>query len=555
MRKLSILPLFVFLFLYILPLGVRPLNIPDETRYAEISREMIETGDFVVPRLVGLRYFEKPVMGYWLNAAAMKVFGENNFSVRFASACSVGLSALMLFFLARRFAGGYFAGIVSSMIFLTCFEVFGIGVYSVLDSMFAFFIIAAMICFYFACSDLNTDRTRQKNLFLIFCGVFVGFAFLTKGFLAVVLPVIIIAPFLIWERRWKDLFTVPWIPLAAAALVIMPWAVMVHLREPDFWNYFFWEEHIRRFSADDAQHIAPFYYYLLFFPAAAVPWTFFAPSIFQGLRKKKKENPLFKFAICWFVFPFLFFSISKGKLLTYILPCFVPFALLAAAGLLNCLHVEIGKKADMPLPKSFKGGAFVAAGFFGIVAVVLAIMQTTDVFNFRPFTQSWKSWLGITACFASVVFYLRAAYSNNDGRKQIVFIALAPILFMFAAHFLYPDVVIYKKSPGAFLMKHSEKIRPDTILVSDYSPIKAVCWYYKRTDVFLMGSTGELTYGVQYPDSAKRLLDLDKLNELISKNPGNLVFVARMNNFEKWESDLPKPVFADVNGKFVFAMF
>ncbi len=554
MRKWRVFPVFVFLFLYILPLGVRPLVIPDETRYAEIAREMIETKDFVVPRIDGFRYFEKPVMGYWLNAASLAAFGENEFAVRFASAVSVGLSALLLFFLARRFTGGDFAGIVSSMIFLTCFEVFGVGIVSVLDSMFAFFITASMICFYYAASNLNTDRPQQKNLLLMCCGVLVGVAFLTKGFLAFVLPVIIIAPFLIWEKRWKDLFTVPWIPLAAAVIVILPWAVMVHLRAPDFWNYFFWEEHVRRFAAEDAQHKAPFYYYLLFFPAVAIPWTFQAPSAIIGIMKKKLENPIFKFAICWFVFPFLFFSVAKGKLLTYILPCFVPFALMAAAGLLNALNLQSGQTTALPPPKSFKAGGFAGALFFGLLAVVLTIMQTSDVFHYRPFTQPWKYWVCLAVCLISMIIYLRAGVAR-DGRRQIMLFAMAPVIFMFAVHFAYPDTAILKKSPGAFLMKYSEKIRPDTIIVSDYSPLKAVCWYYKRSDVYLMGNSGELNYGAQYPDSEKRWLNLEGLSNLIHENPGNLVFVARKGNFEIWQRALPKPVFEDDNGEFLFAMY
>ena len=72
-----------FLGLYIIPLGIRPLAIPDEVRYAEIPREMVDSNDWIVPRLNGLLYFEKPVMGYWLNGLAMKLFGENEFSVRF----------------------------------------------------------------------------------------------------------------------------------------------------------------------------------------------------------------------------------------------------------------------------------------------------------------------------------------------------------------------------------------------------------------------------------------------------------------------------------------
>ncbi len=85
-KQNAILLAAIFLFLYLLPLGTRDLLVPDETRYAEIPREMITSGDWVAPHLNGLRYFEKPPLGYWINAGAILLFGENNFAVRLPSA-------------------------------------------------------------------------------------------------------------------------------------------------------------------------------------------------------------------------------------------------------------------------------------------------------------------------------------------------------------------------------------------------------------------------------------------------------------------------------------
>lgn len=106
---------------------------PDETRYAEIPREMIVSGDWVVPHLNGLRYFEKPVFGYWLHAGSQMLFGENSFAVRLPSALAVGLSALFIFILLYRMELGFadkkkgLVGGLSVLIFLTCVEVFGVG--------------------------------------------------------------------------------------------------------------------------------------------------------------------------------------------------------------------------------------------------------------------------------------------------------------------------------------------------------------------------------------------------------------------------------------------
>ena len=242
----------LFLLLYLAPLGLRPIIIPDESRYAEIPREMIASGDWIVPHLNGLRYFEKPVLGYWINAASMLLFGENAFAIRFPSALAAGLSSLMLFFMVRRFVGRYSIGMLAAAVFLTCLEVLGVGTFSVLDTMLALFITGMMATSFFAHME---EMPRKKRALLAFSGVFCGLAFLTKGFIAVVMPLAVVVPFMVWERRGSDLFQTCWIPVVAAVLVSLPWAVMIHIREPDFWRFFFWNEHIRRFMAGNAQHM------------------------------------------------------------------------------------------------------------------------------------------------------------------------------------------------------------------------------------------------------------------------------------------------------------
>ncbi|MDZ7696997.1 MAG: glycosyltransferase family 39 protein [Deltaproteobacteria bacterium] len=109
------------------PLGMRPMTVPDESRYSEIPREMIASGDWVVPRLNGVRYFEKPVLGYWVNALSIRLFGQNRFAVRLPAALATGLTALMAFFLVRRFAEDHVAPLLAAAAYLTCLLVFALG--------------------------------------------------------------------------------------------------------------------------------------------------------------------------------------------------------------------------------------------------------------------------------------------------------------------------------------------------------------------------------------------------------------------------------------------
>jgi len=536
----------LFCLLYIVPLGVRPLIVPDESRYAEIPREMISSGDWVVPHLNGVRYFEKPVLGYWLNAASIMLFGENALAIRLPSALAVGISALMLFMLFQRFAGGYSAGIVAATVFLMCLEVFAVGTFSVLDSAVSMFVTAAMIAFFFAYME---DRTVKKMGLLVLMGVLCGLAFLTKGFIGLAVPVVAIVPFLIWERRWKELFTMPWVPIIAAILVAVPWAVMIHLREPDFWNYFFWTEHVERFMSDHPQHPRPFWFFIPMLAGGALPWTVLFPAVIAGVGSTRLSSSMIRFAICWLLFPFLFFSFSHGKLGTYILPCFPPLVILTAIGLLD--YFEGGKK------RAFILGARILAILAGILAVALVVSQVVNFMGLRAYGPS-ETWKWIIGAAGLMVWSGLLGYSARllNFKKQLFLYAAAPVLFMFSAHFIMPDLSRQRKAPGEFLLNHAKRIRPDTVLVANgLEP--AVCWFYKRDDVYLIGKGGELSYGLSYDDSGHRLLTAGQLKKLIENTHGEkeVVLITDTKHYSCYRALLPKPIFEDMDGRFVFAEF
>ena len=148
----------------------------------------------------------------------LTVFGENAFALRLPSALSVGLSALMIFLLVRRFSGRETAALLAPAIFLTCPLVLAMGHITVLDSLLSMLLTGAMVCFFF--SHMAENR-RRKNLYLVFMGIFCGMAFLTKGFLAFAVPVLAVVPFLLWEGRFKEIIKVPWIPMLTAFLIVL----------------------------------------------------------------------------------------------------------------------------------------------------------------------------------------------------------------------------------------------------------------------------------------------------------------------------------------------
>jgi 4-amino-4-deoxy-L-arabinose transferase len=542
----TFLVLSVFLILYILPLGVRDLMVPDETRYAEIPREMIADGDWVVPHLDGVKYFEKPVMGYWIHAIAMLIVGQNNFAVRLPSGASVGLSALLIFLLAgwaerrkEETAGAVPA--LAALVFLTCFEVFGVGNTAVLDNLFAFFLTATVAAFFLA-SEASPGTIREKG-YLVLAGVACGCAFLTKGFLAIALPVLVLTAYLLWQRRYKDLWRMSWLPLLTAALVALPWSVAIHLREPDFWHFFFWNEHVRRFLADTAQHREPFWFFFIAAPGMFMPWTFLIPAAVAGsggpLADGGRQGRLMRLSVCWLVLYFLFFSISKGKLLTYILPCFPPFAIIMAMGLSRALH----KKRQTLLQWGIAAGG----GFFALILLALAYVQIFGYQGFRPFVRPWKALMAINGIFFVVLFCVSALKRRPDVKKMFVY-GLSPLFLFFSANFIIPDQTIAAKFPGRLLEGFRQTITPDTVIVSDEETVRAVCWYFRCSNVRVLGNTGELYYGLERKDSPDLLLALDAMPRLIAHHRGKVILVVRSKNIDKWKNRLPPPTFKKNSG-------
>lgn len=545
----ALLLLSFYALAYLIPLGARDLFVPDETRYAEVPREMIASGNWAVPHLDGVRYFEKPALGYWVHAGSLMLFGENNFAVRFPSALAVGLSALLVFLVLKKTRWGQedglsqFAPIAATLIFLSSFEVFGVGNTAVLDNLFSFFLTACIVFFYWATEA--TPRSARERWFLILAGLLCGLAFLTKGFLAFVVPILSLVPYLLWQRRYTDLLRMSWLPIGVALIVSLPWALVIHLKEPDFWNFFFWNEHVRRFAAHNAQHKESIWFFLLAAPGLVFPWTFLIPAAGAGIKQLWRERPecsnLLKFCLCWLLVPFFFFSLSNGKLLTYILPCFPPFALLMGLGLMHLLR-------NNGQSRLFRVGLVINGLLFALLLIAFIALQIFGFHNFSPYSQSWK----VIMIVNSLLFFLLFCFWSYQGKSapvKITFAGLALFFVYFLAHYALPDRTVEVKCPGPLLERHKSFIAPDDVVISDDDSIRAVCWYLQRNDVYNLGSAGELAYGFGYPDGAAKRIDLNAAVELIKKHRGKTVLFTRVRTFACWRDALPPPLAQEQNGE------
>ena len=534
----------LYLFLYILPLQTRPLFIQDETRYAEVPREMVAGGDWVVPRINGLRYFEKPVMGYWLTATSLVLFGENNFAVRFPSALATGLTALLLFLFCLHFhKENASLSFLAPLVFLTSLGVATIGTFAVLDTPLTLFLTATLVSFFLATEEAPGSSWEKRFLFA--AGVFAGCAFLIKGFLAFAVPVLAVAPYLALQKRWRDLLRMLWLPLAGAILVSLPWAILILLREPNFWHYFFWNEHVRRFLADSAQHAQPFWFFSAVLPGMFMPWILLLPaSVYGAYRLSLPDGPqrrLIIYSLCWFLFPFLFFSASSGKLITYILPCFPPLSILFAHGLTWWLSEETTEK------KYLQGGIGALFVFAVLGLLSLAGLQLFGPDHLQLFQRSWK-WLLLSGGLAAMLLLLLVAWRSNRARDKVSCFAISFTILLFTAHFTIPALTLNMKAPGLLISRHASNITPDTVILSGEEVVRAVCWYLKRDDIYLVERAGELQYGLDYPDSSHRKLNPVQAGILIQKHKGKTILIAGHDEYSRWQPFLPPPVSVYASG-------
>nr|WP_024643440.1 lipid IV(A) 4-amino-4-deoxy-L-arabinosyltransferase [Pseudomonas syringae] len=491
--------LLAFALAYLLPLGSHGLWIPDETRYAQISQEMLHSGNWTTPHFMGLRYFEKPAAGYWLIAVGQAVFGENLFGVRIASALCTGLSATLAYLLAAKMWNDPRKSFASALLFMSFGFVAGQAGYSNLDPQFTLWTNLSMVAFWYAVHSVGRTRLIAWAL----TGVACGMGFMTKGFLAWVLPVIIVLPYMLWQKRFTELLKFGPLAVGIAIAISLPWALAVHLQEPDYWRYFFWHEHIRRFAGDNAQHAEPWWFYLPLLVVACLPWTLLLPATFKQVWQQKRR-PDTAFLSLWLWVPLIFLSLSKGKLPTYLLPCLLPLALLMADalverlrqrrvtalrvnGLVNALAALIGLGVLLYL--QLKKPVYEDESTHLLLAVVLLVGWTLS---------------NALQCMRPLTLWAMPAAGSW------LLIALLPAAL--------PNDVVYNKTPDPFIVRHQAELSASTHLLSnDLGTASALSWRLGRRDIALFNTWGELEYGLRYPDVQGREVHMQDIDAWITQ--------------------------------------
>ena len=314
--------------------ALRPLAVPDEGRYGEVGRWMLQSGDWLTPRLNGIPFFHKPPYLYWLEAISLAGFGVNELALRLVPALHVGLMLVALYLSARAGGGELLARRAAIMLGSSLAFLLG-GQYINHDMLVATWIGVAIWCFAFAFMAGDKPDATLARFGFVACAL----GMLSKGLIGIALPGMVLLVWLLWTRQLRKILYLPWLSgLALFAGIALPWFVVAQQKYPQLFNYMFIGQQFNRYTAATYNNPQPWWFYLAAVGLLLFPWVFFAVN---PLGRKVQAQPSAVpslgqswLSLCWIWAGVIiaFFSVPHSKLIGYVLPVMPALALLSAQG-------------------------------------------------------------------------------------------------------------------------------------------------------------------------------------------------------------------------------
>jgi 4-amino-4-deoxy-L-arabinose transferase-like glycosyltransferase len=428
--------------LYLYGTGRVPLIGPDEPRYAQIAREMLDRGDPVTPTLGGRPWFEKPSLLYWMMMASFTAFGVSEWAARLGPALSGLLTALLVYLTGRRVERkcerkeeasglGLWSGVAllssAGMIIFSRGASFDVVVTMTLAAALSSFMMAEL-----------ADSEAQRRLWLAAFYAAVGVSLLAKGLIGIVIPAGVVGAYYLVrrERPAKSfLYSLLWgVPLALLAAAT--WYGPVTLRHGwTFIDQFIIQHHFARYLSNKYHHPQPFYFYLPVLTLFALPWTALLVAALWGARRWRWRSPdalskLRVFAFVWLAVPVAFFSLSGSKLPGYILPALPGAALLVGERLRS--YVRDGGSSLRAMRATGVVLLLLAAAIVAFyltsmgrsiwmkaVAIALPFMLAGLFALVRTRLRLWTAALVVAATFAATVLTINLLLEQGARRESV----------------------------------------------------------------------------------------------------------------------------------------
>jgi len=462
---------FSFLFL----LGCRALNVPDEARYCEIAREMLFTHDFLTPHINGVVYFEKPPLFYWIQAFFLHQFGFSEWACRLANTVMALIGILATYFTARKLFDRK-TGLYAAIILTTSVLYFTLARVVTLDMMVSIWLTLSLFSFL-----LGVFISRRYYFFIY---IFAALAVLTKGLIGILLPGSIIFLWLCFTKNWKILRECHLISGFFLFLAIaLPWHILVQLKNPEFFNFYVIDQQFIRYLTMESHRYEPVWFYLPILLLGIFPWTGF---LYGAIRKINLKDPKILFCVISALFIFIFFSLSKSKLVPYVLAC-LPFMAIILAKYLE----------------DFPAAGFISTSFICIaLAITLNIVVTPDISMQFDLLEKWShiimGILILNALLVPVIYFKKGFLPAFIS--QMIF----SLLFLGSVSAGVP--YLYMGSIKSMAIKLNETLKPED-RVATYNYYYHDLPFYLKREITIVNWKGELELGSHYSHHPDRMMD------------------------------------------------
>lgn len=344
-KKNILLLIFISLFIAFSFQSSRGLYETTEGRYAESAREMLETGNWLIPQLDYQPHWTKPPLTYWAIAAGIKLFGVNNLGARFANAFFYLLMILLVYALGKTLWDDI-TGYISAFVFATSPFIITAANNVSTDMILSFWELLTVFAYWKA---IRTNNSKHGRGWIVLVWLASGLGFLTKGPPALLSLLSIFVFHAIRLRQGRELPKLMTFPgISVFIISAFSWFLYVILQTDGLLDYFLKDELVSRVFSDkfhrNPEWYKPVVIYLVPLFLGLIPWIFFWPkiktrisseNIQNFIRKKIKQNEVILFLFLWLLIPVIVLSVSRSRLPFYVLPFVPPLALVTGRGLLR----------------------------------------------------------------------------------------------------------------------------------------------------------------------------------------------------------------------------
>lgn len=476
LRSSKFLLIFLPIWLFVLS-WIRPLSVPDEGRYGDISRSMFESGDWLIPRINSLPFMHKPPLLHWLSSIFMELFGMHIWVLRLVPVLAATLMLVSLFLFVRKHISERVAQL-TAIILGTNLLFFGSSEYINHDLLLASWITVSVLCF--------VDFTISARKSILFLGYFAGAAaFLSKGLIGVLIPGMILLPWLLYTKQWKK---IPSLlnPLAILLFILLvsPWLYAVQLKYPQFLHYFFIDQQFSRFSSKEFNNKQPWCFYLIILMFSFLPWIL--SSRFGSIKavfQNYKQSALLALLVWWFISVTIFFSIPPSKLAGYILPAVPPLAVFLALVINKVLESEYKTKLQvwgLPIFIMLVGIGIAAtphfmrahqpffqnqAVFIYIIGLVLVVLPLALVWLYKKQKLNYLNYIFISLIVlcSSVPFAVRILDTkNNVGQTSFSEYMTPSTKIVFYNYYFYDVPFLLQLKQPVYIVNQWDTVHSDS---------------------------------------------------------------------------------------------